>query len=302
MADDDRGAELFEVRNALAIGAWQQCINEAQKLEPSSDDAREECNTMMYRAMIAQGKYATVKSEITADDSSSLQAVKRLAQYLHRKSDRAGVLADVKKLQDDGISMGNPTTALTSGIIYMHEGQFEDALRCLKNKDAESPDTLAMAIQALLQINRVDVASKELSKMKDIDDDSTITKLAESWVQMGKGGDNLNEAFFNYDELVQKYGDTPLLLNGQAAASMAQGKFEEAEGFLLTAQEKDANDAETLINLNVVSGYLKKAPEVAMRYLNQLKDSHPDHPFTVALMAKENEFDELCEKLSTVGA
>ena len=128
--------------------------------------------------------------------------------------------------------MGNPTTALTSGIIYMHEGQFEDALRCLKNKDAESPDTLAMAIQALLQINRVDVASKELSKMKDIDDDSTITKLAESWVQMGKGGDNLNEAFFNYDELVQKYGDTPLLLNGQVGALPAPPVVSQESGYM----------------------------------------------------------------------
>lgn len=297
MADDQ---ELFECRNALAVGAWQQCINEAQKLEPSSDEAREERDLLMYRAMVAQGKYSTVKSEIGDEASSELQAVKRLAKYLHRKSDRAGVLTELKKFQDDGISMGNSMVALTAGTIYLHEGAHEDALRCLKgNKDAENLDTLAQAVQALLQMDRAEVALKELKKMKELDDDSTLTKLAESWVQLARGGEQLNEAFYNFDELAQKYGETPLLLNGQAAAHIAQGKYEDAEGCLLTAQEKDPNDAETLINLNVVSGYLRKAPEVATRYLSQLRDSHPEHPFTVALEAKEAEFDELCAKLSS---
>ena len=41
-------------------------------------ETKEECNTLMYRAMVAQGKYSMVKSEISSDASSDLQAVKRL--------------------------------------------------------------------------------------------------------------------------------------------------------------------------------------------------------------------------------
>jgi hypothetical protein len=41
-----------------------------------------------------------------------------------------------------------------------------------------------------------------------------------------------------------------------------QGKFEDAEQQLQSAMEKNTNDAETLINLSVVSQFTGKAPEV----------------------------------------
>jgi hypothetical protein len=55
---------------------------------PLQQDA-EDKSVLMYRAMIGLGKYSTVKAEINEDASSDLQAVKRLAVYLHRKADRA---------------------------------------------------------------------------------------------------------------------------------------------------------------------------------------------------------------------
>ena len=46
------------------------------------------CHASLISVADVKRKYATVKSEITADKSSDLQAVKRLATYLHRASDR----------------------------------------------------------------------------------------------------------------------------------------------------------------------------------------------------------------------
>eukprot|EP00729_Bicosta_minor_P005097 gene5097-12901_t len=286
--------ELFDVRNALHIGAFQQCINEAQRADVGSD-SKDECNTLMYRAMVAQGKYSMVKSEIGSDASSDQQAVKRLAKYMHRKGDREEVVAEVKKAQEDGISMSNPTVALMSGTVFYLAGQPDEALRCLKHSGAESMETLALATQVLISMDRPDQAGKELKKMKEMDDDSTLCKLAESWVGLAKGGELLKEAFYNFEELAQKYGETPTLLNGQAAAHIQQGQYEDAEGVLLTAQEKDPDDAETLINLNSVASFLGKPAEVGQRYLAQLKDQHPNHPFTVALLAQEEAFEKLCE-------
>ncbi len=73
-----------------------------------------------------------MKSEITADKSSELQAVKRLATYLLKPSDRCvlhprayiarpEVLATLKKQQEDNISFKNPIVANMAATIYMHE-------------------------------------------------------------------------------------------------------------------------------------------------------------------------------------
>lgn len=53
-----------------------------------------------------------------------------------------------------------------------------------------------------------------------------------------QGGEKLQEAFYIYQELAEKNTATPLLLNGQATAYIAQGKYEEAEALLQEAIEK----------------------------------------------------------------
>jgi len=43
----------------------------------------------------------------------------------------------------------------------------------------------------------------------------------------------LQEAFYIYQELADKYNETPLLLNGMAVCKMHMGSFDEAEKYLL---------------------------------------------------------------------
>ena len=61
---------------------------------------------------------------------------------------------------------------------------------------------------------------------------------------------------------MDKYGQTVLLLVGQASVLILQQKYDEAEKLLQEAQQRDSNNAEALINLIIVSEQLGKGEEV----------------------------------------
>ena len=76
------------------------------------------------------------------------------------------------------------------------------------------------------------------------------------------GGDKIQDAYYIYQELIDKHGATPLLLNGQSASYIGQEKYDEAEAALQEAVEKDPNNVDTLINLIVLAQQTGKSTEV----------------------------------------
>ncbi len=110
---------------------------------------------------------------------------------------------------------------------------------------------------------------------------------------MAQGGSNIQEAAYIFQELSDKYGSTPLLLNGLAVSEMHMNNFPGAEKMLQDAIAKDASNADTIINLIVCSQHLRKPEEVLDRYMADLKRVSPNHMFLSDFQNAFAEFDAL---------
>lgn len=299
--------ELYSIRNLFYTGSFQQVINEANSRAVVSEASKLERKVYLYRAYIAQGKSNIVISEIKDSDQIDLKVVKILATYLQSKN----TLGDAKKeevlkeinevILSDASNTLNSTVQIIVGTIYYLEGLYEDALKVLirHNKNLEC---VALIIQIYLQLDRLDLAKRELASTKTWAEDAMLAQLIEAWVGLKNGGDKYQEAYYIYEEIAQSpSSNTVKILNSQAVCNIHLGRYPEAESLLLEALNKNNDDPDTLVNLIVVSNFTRKhteATEIINRYANQLKEVAPNHPFLQELDLKTSLFDRAAQRFA----
>ncbi|KAK9506508.1 hypothetical protein O3M35_008432 [Rhynocoris fuscipes] len=287
---------LFDIKNSFYIGNYQQAINEAQRVKPSTPELQLERDCFLYRSYIAQKKYRVVIDDISGSSPTDLRQLKTLADYFNNKNKRDSIVSSL----DDHLSSrsydDNHIGAVVAATIYCYEKNYESALKALHKDD--HLESMAINLQIYLRMDRVDLAKKELKNMQDKDEDNTLTQLAQAWLNIAMGGDKLQDAYYIFQELIDKYGSSAVLLNGQAVTFIGQGKYEEAESALQEALDKDSNNTDTLLNMMVLSQHLSKPSEVANRYRSQLIDSTAEHPFVSDYNSKMAEFDRLALQYS----
>ncbi|GLT35630.1 hypothetical protein SLA2020_100660 [Shorea laevis] len=283
---------LFNLRNNFYLGAYQAAINYSDLPHLSPDDAVER-DCLVYRSYIALGSYQLVINEIDSSAATPLQAVKLLALYLSSPHDKESTISSLKEWLADPAIGNNPILRLIAGIIFMHEEDYNEAL---KHTNAGGTMELhALNVQIFIKMHRSDYAERQLRVMQQIDEDHTLTQLANAWLNLAVGGSKIQEAYLIFQDFSEKYPMTVLILNGKAVCCMHMGNFDEAETLLLEALNKDAKDPETLANLIVCSLHLGKP---SSRYVSQLKLSHEDHILVKRLSSAEESFERALQSVA----
>lgn len=150
---------------------------------------------------------------------------------------------------------------------------------------------MALALQCLLKINRLDLARKLGETMSKLNDDATLTQLSQAWLNIQLGGEKLNDAFYIFQEFIDKYTASVYLLNGQAVCCIGTGKYDEAERLLREALDKDSNNYDSLVNLVTLSQLTGKGG--AQRYIGQIEELYPKSTFVDEIHGKKLEFERL---------
>ncbi|KAK9265927.1 hypothetical protein L1049_021444 [Liquidambar formosana] len=283
---------LFNLRNNFYLGAYQAAINNGDVPNLSQDDSIER-DCLVYRSYIALGSFQLVINEIDSSAATPLQAVKLLALYLSSPDNKDATISSLQEWLGDAAIGSNPILRLVAGIVFMHEQDYNEALK--HTNAGGTMELLALNVQIYLKMHRSDYAEKQLRVMQQIEEDHTLTQLANAWLNLSVGGSKIQEAYLIFQDFSEKYQMTGLILNGKAVCCMHMGNFDEAESLLLEALNKDAKDAETMANLVVCSLHLGKP---SSRYISQLKLSHPDHMLVKRASTAEENFDRAVQAIA----
>lgn len=127
----------------------------------------------MYRSYIAQRKFAVALDEISLASPEPLIAVRTYAEYMSKPERRycdisnesalyfsayfrSKIVSELDSKVGAGIDLDNVTFLHMAALIYMHEQNFDAALRLLHQSD--ELQCIALSIQCLLKIDRIDLA------------------------------------------------------------------------------------------------------------------------------------------------
>ena len=116
----------------------------------------------MYRAYLSLKKFGVVRDEIGPNSSILLQPLKTLMAFIQSESSpskRSAIVEEVEKSAASGES-ANTTSILVNATILYHEGNYETALRVLHAAPSDHLESMALRLQTLLKMDRVDLAKK----------------------------------------------------------------------------------------------------------------------------------------------
>lgn len=213
-------------------GNYVACCEQAP-LESSSAMVR----SVWFRSCVHLGRVAEAKSLAKGPGALDAALLLFLEGFPHRDAVEFNWDGLLERAEEAGTREGDrDEAAVILSIVYGWAGRLEVAYRLAAQSTAVEGQLLLVSYQA--KVGRFDLAGGKLERLKAAHVDEIAYQLVEAEVAMRRGGMHAKEAVYIYQELVQVYGRTAKLLNGQAAACLLANRLSDAEMLILEVLEQ----------------------------------------------------------------
>mmetsp|Transcript_6812 Transcript_6812/g.19938 ORF Transcript_6812/g.19938 Transcript_6812/m.19938 type:complete len:294 (-) Transcript_6812:239-1120(-) len=283
MAEPD---ELYTLRAQFWLGHYGLAMEEAKSVirRPMSPALKIEREELSLRCQLGLGQNDKVIATAQSSAFPGIRALGLRAQF--DSTDDAGkqsLLPQLQTMLGEGVT---PSVQLTAAHVFLASGMKKEALQCVH--EGMTMEHKCLALQIYLQIDRIDLAQQELTKMKRADEDSILSQLGGVYIALAKGSSVAKDAVHTLTQLSEQYGPSTFLLNLMACAYMCGEMYESASQQLEQIRTDFIVDADTLANMIVCSQHLGNP---VGPLIQQLKTQYPSHFMVKGLEMVEGAFE-----------
>lgn len=319
---------LFDVRNALTVGNFHQAVADgstarAMSTKPADVTAfNVEKNAVVALGQIGLGQGEAVMSQLRSEGHPLLVSVRAWAELMsalrHNDAFSDAVTAAAERLREDAeeVSADAVYRAVFAGNAALYQQDVVGALTLVKRWLGElsrpegalamrrTVELHAVAVEALLQLNRPDEAANEVKRMEQVDSEAIITLLYSGIVSLHQAALNVTKQHYeaavsSFKEVQLRCGQSVMVSNLVALAQMGLQDYDAAERSLLDALAVRSSDEATLANLAAVGAHKANTMDGVERYIQQAAALQGS--WSAAYLMKERSLDEAIESFKMEG-
>ena len=276
---------MEEIKEKFYVGLYQKVISDASAMK----GADEEIEFIVLRSRILIGQADFVLNYAKSQETPLQKGV-----YILAKAKKCATPEEISALiptDDETLYATSEVYAISKATACLQAERVTDALAIISNNS--HPEAVCLKIQCLLQMNRADLAEKELENINN----QILKNIWTAFVALYQGKDEIQRSLFALQDLAERFESSPLLANAMACCHFALGEWENGNMDIQSTAENYPNDEAIQINKAVVAhrtnDYEKLKTQISLvtsmnnKYMRNINDMLKDFDETATRLENE---------------
>lgn len=276
-----------EIKELYYLGFYTKVVNDAANAKKDEDT-----EFMVMRSRLALNQIDFVINATKQLATPVHKGINLLAKSMKAKSTEA--IEELLQGVDETMQRTSPLYAVCIGIVNLRMNKISEALEVLNG--VNHPEAAAVRIQALLSINRPDLATAELDNIPQ----PVQQKICRIFIALCKDKETVRQASLDLQDLADgfaRYGDSALISNAMAICHFVAGEWESAAAATEVATEKFPNDETVSINRAVALAHTTEYEKLKTQV--EMIHSFEKNSYKAKIDEMLRDFDETAARLQS---